>query len=283
MASKTVSITASTAGLLTILAMLTLIPGVKITGSPDIHCAGTPTDLCCGYFNITSTNYTIYLKNRLALNITWGGGTQPKSWWLMKKSGTKWPQYNLSKNHTLSRNVTHQFQVCALKNDPQDTLKWGVLAGNANLDPLFLPPADVTLTTRKNTSIEFFNESVRVLVKNDKCVFHPENVTHKESWESCMEFNQFETVLRNRTVVVEWQELAYDGKIVNTLNIGVWCYDTGTQFICKSIYDGDGAHHIPAIKPGESYFAISKTFTGTVSATGHLGAKYDTEVVKALK
>ena len=115
-----------------ILAYLITIPGVVITGSSDIYCAGTTQDPCVSYFNITSNLYTLKFYN-MSKNQKLDFSPDIKDYQIYKLSGTKWIKTNFPINMT--KGVKYQFKLVGYKNNPIDTIKWGVGLGDGYLDP----------------------------------------------------------------------------------------------------------------------------------------------------
>jgi hypothetical protein len=146
---------------LTSLFLVLIAVGFQITGSDDI-CLGNSDDPCVSFGTIcnpTPNNYDIYNSEEIKLDFS----PEIKDYWIFFKDGRVKREflYNLGINHSTSgwryenftnstkpradRLYVHRFgayscqnyMLVALKNNPEDTIKWGFFSDKFNLDPFF--------------------------------------------------------------------------------------------------------------------------------------------------
>ena len=133
MAYKKIVYSSALATVVAVLIYLSSIPGVKITTSGDITCAGTNIDPCVSYFNITSSNYSLkFYKFDQRL----GFSPETKNYTLYKYTSGKWRETKFPINMT--KGTLYQFKIVGYKFNPTDKIKWAISSGDANIDPYWL-------------------------------------------------------------------------------------------------------------------------------------------------
>ena len=127
---------------LTIIASLSVY-GIQLSVSGDMACRGTIDDPCLAYFNISVSNYSLQFTNSFKFDVE----PSIKSMEIYKWHGgyKKWLPYNFT-GKTLAKSATpYQFKVVALKNNPQDVIKWGVGYGLDYKDPWWTGTPDFVI------------------------------------------------------------------------------------------------------------------------------------------
>lgn len=145
---------------------LSLTGAIEITGySGDVACAGTVEDPCYAYINLTAKeDIFIYPMGY----DPWGRNTpfefEPgvKSWKFQRSWGSGWRDIPLDKtctgtwcgapnnkgvaySYVLREGKDYKFRIEALKNNPDDTVKWAVNHEDKEyLDPTWLPSGSLT-------------------------------------------------------------------------------------------------------------------------------------------
>ena len=131
MVTKKIYLGGSLVTVLGILIYLSTLQGVTITTSPDISCSGTINQPCVSYFNITSNYYTLKFFNTSNQKLTFSPDV--KDYKIYRYVSKKWTEIKFPINMT--KGVVYQFKIVGYKYKSSDTVKWGIKAGDNEIDP----------------------------------------------------------------------------------------------------------------------------------------------------
>src|SRR3990167_6123487 len=146
MVSKTKLIgTATTLTLTSVLVWIALNQGFILTASGDMTCSGTPiySELyksqisdCQIFWNITSTNYTYYFRNKGGNQLGFSPEAKGYEWFV--KDGRYRSGYrpmDKSGNFTFRKGTKYQFMAFVFK-EPEQTIKWEITSADVAKDPI---------------------------------------------------------------------------------------------------------------------------------------------------
>jgi hypothetical protein len=267
------------------------ISDVQFSG--DTVCAGTEDDPCFAYINFTAeTDIFVYP----AAYDPWGRNTtvefEPgvKEWYLERSWGKGWRRYDLTKpcagtwcgqektpgKYSLAwrEGKRYQIRIVAYKHNPQDSIKWSAFDGE--IDPVFLPVRsgrDVQLFTKQDKGgyVEQYR-TVKEYQRNARCVFSRAN----NSWTPCLENHKNSTVNESYYAdSIEWQEILYEGKLLNMTGKDVWCFNQRDGVYCVSHHDGDGREKPDKLKAGVTYIKYPREEAESIKVEGYLKESLD--------
>lgn len=114
---------------------LSQIYGVHIETSGDTVCSNE----CISYFNITSENYTIYVRNPNQIKLQFSPEIQDFQVYRLKYND--WVPVDVT-NFNFNKGVTYQFKIIAHKNS-KDTVKWSLSYSDKEIDPTWIGSSNV--------------------------------------------------------------------------------------------------------------------------------------------
>ncbi len=118
--------------LIALLAFLALsVPGIIITTSGDLQCAGISTEPCVSYVNIT--NNGVPLKFASNISVISFNNSSGVNYTLERLVSGKWQAFDFG-GKTLQKNQTWQLRLTGYK-ALNETVKWSVSAGDYSIDP----------------------------------------------------------------------------------------------------------------------------------------------------
>lgn len=266
----------------TILALFALLVtnfGFEITGTDDI-CAGTLENPCISFINVTNPtadDVDIYNPNMIKLKFS----PEIPEFYLFRKDGrckggkscsapngvslSGWNYIDFTNNtkpvkdkayvYRFSKKTTKQFLLWGLKNNPKEIIKWSFFVGDTELDPVWLP-FKFTFTTvqvlNKNINhTKRWNETKDYYFTNYTCYYHEAN----DTFTPCEQYNYTEYSEYSELIIdLEYQELKINGKLVNSTELGLWCWDDGKNKVwCNSYANGIAKFKKKEIIPGTTY------------------------------
>ena len=271
--------TATTLTLTSVLVWIALNQGFILTASGDMTCSGTPiySELyksqisdCQIFWNITSTNYTYYFRNKGGNQLGFSPEAKGYEWFV--KDGRYRSGYrpmDKSGNFTFRKGTKYQFMAFVFK-EPEQTIKWEITSAKENIDPILYglnvswlcsneeatTPTDIfkqvtyefTCPSGKNVSVDTQNKYATCL--NRKWI------SSNSSWSYGINFSHSydKAYLTNRTIY--WYESEFDyvdlvneticnhagiiveDKIINFSKCGIDCSRDGSIVQCD-LCNGD--------------------------------------------
>lgn len=135
------------------MAYLSTIQGVTIKTSGDITCRGDSTDPCVFYFNITSSVYSLKFYN-FTQKLRFSPDVKNYNIYRLSSIG-KW--YSTKFPINMTKGTLYQFKIIGYKNNPTDTVKWGISSGDADVDPVWkgIETPNGGLMTREYQTLDY--------------------------------------------------------------------------------------------------------------------------------
>jgi len=222
--------TATTLTLTSVLVWIALNQNFILTASGDITCSGTPvySDLyksqisdCQIFWNITSTNYTYYFRNKEGNKLEFSPESKGYEWFVKDgryKSGYR--PMDKSGNFTFTKGKKYEFMAFVFK-DPTETIKWSITSADQFKDPILygLNVSNLcgykteTISTYNTVTYEFTcpagkNISVNTNKKYAECinrVWRPSN----NSWDYSLNFSHTYNLIYAGNRTIYWNEYVF--------------------------------------------------------------------------
>lgn len=290
-------------GMFTLLFMFLSSSGLitVISHSGDVACAGTELNPC--YAEITfKANEDIYVYalgyDPWGRNETFQFNPAVKEWKLQRSWGGGWRDYDLenpctgtwcgasSSNSNVQYSLVwrkgreYTIRIVALKNNPSDKIKWSVFEGN--IDPFWLPLSklQVEVFNKQLNHTETWEEKKDIYWSDPHCSY----IGFNDTYYSCNKYNKTETTIKSKFIIdLEYQELSINGSLINSSDLGLWCWNDGKSKIwCNSYVDGIAKYKKKQIIKGTSYCFIDYS-TGKLDCKDFLKSKLQNDLKKRIE